>query len=264
MTSHVISDFTQHEEVAAWSFLAVVTFFLLLRVDAPYGKFSQRRWWTVAAVDGKWGWFVQEMVSPWSLLYFYYTFVLDTNEFTDPAVWYLLSLWLAHYLHRACIYTWMVPSMHETHLTVVCLAMVFNLVNGYLNAKALSQASSIEHGWNLAFGSLVFFSGMFINIHSDYRLMALRTRSSSKNKLKKIYVIPEGGWFDLVSTPNYFGEILEWTGFAVMAQTSAAWSFVLWTACNLIPRALRTHHWYHKRFGKKYPHQRKAIIPWCL
>jgi hypothetical protein len=39
--------------------------------------------------------------------------------------------------------------------------------------------------------------------------------------------------------------------------------FALWTAANLVPRALKHHTWYRKTFAE-YPRVRKAIIPFVL
>jgi hypothetical protein len=58
-----------------------------------------------------------------------------------------------------------------------------------------------------------------------------------------------------------FGEILEWTGFAIASQSLAAWSFVAFTCANLIPRGVAHHQWYLEHFQDKYPRNRKAIIP---
>ena len=74
------------------------------------------------------------------------------------------------------------------------------------------------------------------------------------------YGIPRGGLFEYVSGANYFGEILEWTGWAVATWSPAGLAFAVFTVANLAPRA-RTHHaWYRKQFPD-YPRKRKAIIP---
>jgi 3-oxo-5-alpha-steroid 4-dehydrogenase 1 len=76
------------------------------------------------------------------------------------------------------------------------------------------------------------------------------------------YKIPFGGAFNYVSGANYFGEILEWVGFAVASGgASPAVSFAVFTMCNIGPRAFHHHAWYLKTFGEKYPKHRKALIP---
>lgn len=63
-----------------------------------------------------------------------------------------------------------------------------------------------------------------------------------------------------MSCANYFGELVEWTGYAIMTQSPAAVLFALWTAANLVPRA-RTHHRWYLQNLKGYPTNRRAILP---
>ena len=48
----------------------------------------------------------------------------------------------------------------------------------------------------------------------------------------------------------------------------ASWSlpgaaFALYTAANLLPRALASHSWYREQFPD-YPAQRRALLPFLL
>ena len=63
-----------------------------------------------------------------------------------------------------------------------------------------------------------------------------------------------------ISAPNYFGEIIEWIGWAVLTWSISGLVFALWTIANLFPRALAHHRWCRKKFAD-YPKNRKAIIP---
>jgi protein-S-isoprenylcysteine O-methyltransferase Ste14 len=103
-------------------------------------------------------------------------------------------------------------------------------------------------------GCALFAYGWYINYTCDATLRQLRRFSPG-------YTIPKGGWFDVVSTPHYWGEMLEWLGFAVATGTTSAWVFVLFTAANLIPRGVSHHEWYRATFGEAYPRHRKAVIP---
>ena len=40
-------------------------------------------------------------------------------------------------------------------------------------------------------------------------------------------------------------------------------AFALWTAANLIPRAVWRHRWYREKFSG-YPPRRRAVIPGLL
>ena len=96
--------------------------------------------------------------------------------------------------------------------------------------------------------------GAGINIHSDQILLSLRKPGETG------YKIPKGGMFKWISCPNLFGEILEWSGFAILCWNLPALGFAVWTAANLIPRALSHHKWYLEKFSD-YPKERKAVIP---
>jgi len=98
---------------------------------------------------------------------------------------------------------------------------------------------------------------MYINLHADGVLRTLRGDEEQG------YRIPRGGVFELVSCPNYFGELREWPGWACLTWSPAGLTFAVWTAANLVPRAVAHHRWYLRTFPE-YPQQRKAIIPFLL
>lgn len=102
--------------------------------------------------------------------------------------------------------------MNHTSIWVVLMAIVFNLINGYVNGAALSDRFNPIQSLQPSFisdarfyvGLCLFLYGMYINISSDEHLMSLRRRRSTGQR----YFIPEAGWFQHVSCANYFGEIL--------------------------------------------------------
>lgn len=73
-------------------------------------------------------------------------------------------------------------------------------------------------------------------------------------------IIPSGGLYRFVSCPNYLGEIIEWSGWALATWSLGGLSFAVWTAANLLPRAISHHKWYRSRFPD-YPPKRLAILP---
>jgi hypothetical protein len=48
-----------------------------------------------------------------------------------------------------------------------------------------------------------------------------------------------------------------------MCWNLPALSFAVWTAANLIPRAISHHAWYRRTFAD-YPRDRRAVIPAVL
>ena len=68
--------------------------------------------------------------------------------------------------------------------------------------------------------------------------------------------------FRYVSSANYFGELLEWTGFAVASWSWAGAVFAWWTFANLAPRAASLRRRYEQEFGEEFTKlRRKRIIP---
>ena len=146
-------------------------------------------------------------------------------------------------------------------LFIVINAIVFNFINAGLNGYFLAELSNPEQydsGWlsspSFIAGAILFTTGMFINLKSDNILIHLRHPGETD------YKIPQGFLFRYISSPNLFGEIVEWTGFALMAWNLPAFTFMVWTFANLVPRAKNHHDWYHRNF-KEYPKERKVVFP---
>jgi 3-oxo-5-alpha-steroid 4-dehydrogenase 1 len=71
-----------------------------------------------------------------------------------------------------------------------------------------------------------------------------------------------GGMFKYVSSANYYGEILEWTGFAILTWSLPGVVFLLWTCANLIPRANSLYNKYTEEFGEEFTKlKRKRLFP---
>mmetsp|Transcript_22677 Transcript_22677/g.47318 ORF Transcript_22677/g.47318 Transcript_22677/m.47318 type:complete len:119 (+) Transcript_22677:121-477(+) len=110
-------------------------------------------------------------------------------------------------------------------------------------------------------GMAIAMAGAWINLTSDAILRGLRAQRQLSDH-DSGYEIPQNGFFRLVSTPHYFGEIIEWVGFAIACQGSLpSIAFAIYTASNLIPRGVAQHAWYKSHFGDKYPKERKAVVP---
>ncbi len=84
-------------------------------------------------------------------------------------------------------------------------------------------------------GVVLFVVGMSINIHSDYILLNLRKPGETG------YKIPHGGLFEYVSGANFFGECLEWAGFALASWSLPALAFAVFTFSNIAPRGYKHH-----------------------
>jgi 3-oxo-5-alpha-steroid 4-dehydrogenase 1 len=228
-------------------------------VTAPFGRHTSNSWGPT--INNKLGWFVMELPSFLIMLYF---LVFGSRSF-DSYAWILFVCWLLHYFNRTFIYPLRIkPTEKRMPVMIVGSAVFFNLVNGGLNGYYLAElapTSSYDLSWlsspHFIAGIILFFTGMLINLRSDHVLIKLRKPGETG------YRIPKGFLFDYVSSPNLFGEIIEWTGFAIMAWNLPALSFMVWTYANLVPRAKNHHDWYRQHFPD-YPLHRKIVFPFLF
>ena len=183
-------------------------------------------------------------------IYFYFKIDFDISIM-------FICLWIIHYFNRTIIFPFRIKTKgKKMPLAIVLSAFFFNIINGLINGYFLSNINLHSVSIFLITGFLLFVLGLYINISSDNKLIKLR-------KIKKGYFVPKGGLFKYISCPNFFGEILEWFGFALMTFNIGSLSFFIWTCCNLIPRALAHHKWYKNKFNE-YPKERKAILPYLI
>jgi protein-S-isoprenylcysteine O-methyltransferase Ste14 len=250
-------------EVSFFGWLVVVvyiaaglSFFALLFVTAPYGRHTRPGWGPTVA--SRTGWVLME--SP-AVLFFAAVYAVGDLRF-EPVPLALLATWMLHYVRRAFVYPFRMRSAgRPMPLSVVAMGFTFNLLNAYLNARWISHLGPFAGGagcgpW-LWIGIAVFVGGWLLNGSSDNRLIRLRGSGEAG------YRIPQGGGFRWITCPNYFGEIVEWSGWALASRSPAAVAFAVFTVANLVPRALAHHRWYRAEFPD-YPRRRKALIPFLL
>ncbi|KAJ0390845.1 hypothetical protein P43SY_011481 [Pythium insidiosum] len=239
--------------------LGIITFLATTWINAPYGRYLRSGWGPT--VNARVGWVVMECPSA---IWFAVVYLWGKNT-TAATPMLAAALWLLHYTYRAFVY----PFLIRTHkqrgmpLTVMLAGDFYNLINAYVNARYLSEYGDYadDTPWtrpSFYVGIALFATGMFINVHSDQILIHLRQPGETA------YKIPFGGMFRYVSAPNYFGELLEWTGWSILAWSPAGLSFAVYTATNLVPRALSNHRWYLDKFKEAYPRSRRAILPFLL
>jgi hypothetical protein len=241
----------------AWAILGIVLSPIQFFVIAPYGRHIRADWGRV--MSNQLGWCLMELVS---LVVFAGLFLLGPNVKTAP-MWIFFALWCAHYINRSLIFPWRTRTKGKTiPLAIVGSAMGFNVVNAGLNGLYLGWFGDIyPDAWladpRFIAGLAIFAAGAGINIWADNKLIGLR-RDGTQG-----YTIPRGGLFEIVSCPNHMGEVIQWTGFALMCWNLPALSFAVWTFANLVPRAVSHHKWYRRTFPD-YPPARRAVIPALL
>jgi protein-S-isoprenylcysteine O-methyltransferase Ste14 len=233
-----------------------IVFISLFFIVAPYGRHSRAGWGLM--ISNRLGWTIMESPSAVGFAAIY----LAGRHALEPVPLVLASLWLCHYVHRAFIYPLrMTRKLKQMPASVSGMAITFNVINAYLNARWISELGTYDNTWlkdpRFVLGVALFALGMWLNIASDNVLFNLRKPGDEG------YKIPFGGAYRWVTSPNYLGELIEWGGFALAAWSLGALAFFLFTFANLVPRAVSHHRWYKERF-KDYPPHRKAVIPFLV
>jgi 3-oxo-5-alpha-steroid 4-dehydrogenase 1 len=235
--------------------LAVLTFAGLQFIVAPYGRHGRSGWGPT--VPARVGWIVMECPAPLLFLGVY----LAGSRRAELVPLLFLAMWQAHYLQRAFIYPFLMRGGARMPVSLMALAITFNTLNAYINARWVSEVGQYPLRWladpRFLFGVVLFAGGLMLNLAADRTLRGLRRPGETG------YRIPNGGGYRWVSCPNYLGEIVERTGWALATWSLAGLAFALYTIANLVPRAVANHRWYHDTFPD-YPAQRRALLPYVL
>ena len=226
------------------SALAVVVFAALYYVRAGYGMFQTSKWGI--SLNNKLGWILMEAPVFFVMLYLWWNSSVRCSAV--PLVFFLL--FELHYFQRAFIFPFLMKGKSRMPIAIMLMGVVFNVLNGFMQGEwlfYLAPEGLYSDAWlntsSFWAGLVLFLAGMGINIHSDSVIRHLRKPGDTRHYL------PQKGMYRYVTSGNYFGELLEWVGFAVLTCSPAAWVFVLWTFANLAPRANSIRNRYREEFG---------------
>jgi 3-oxo-5-alpha-steroid 4-dehydrogenase 1 len=235
---------------------AAVVFVVLFFVSAPYGRHVRKGWGPV--LSSRNAWMIMEFPA------FSVIAMVVCSHLTCAGSYGLLFLgmWEAHYAYRVFIYPFLLTTPEKPFPAILVLfALCFNVINGFVNGTSLVDMGTFytAHCWahDIRFwaGIALFFGGFAVHARSDAHLRHLR-----KNGRRGEYQVPDAGLFRLVTSPNYLGEIIEWTGWAIATWSVAGLAFMFFTTANLLPRAYSNHLWYRTTFPE-YPAGRRILIP---
>ena len=236
--------------------IAVFVFIALYFVKAGYGIFRTKQWGL--SINNKAAWVMMEAPVFIVMLYMW----ASNGASTALPAFLAFLLFELHYFQRSFVFPLMMKGKSSMPIAIITMGIVFNVINGFLIGTSLFVFPPTDFSEGAAYlthptaitGIAIFFIGMGINIHSDHVIRHLRKPGDTRHYL------PQKGFYKYVTSANYFGELVEWTGFALLCSTPAAWLFVIWTAANLVPRAAAIHKHYREEFGDAVG-SRKRVIP---
>lgn len=237
--------------------LALVVFVALYFVKAGYGMFRTPSWGL--SVNNKLGWILME--APVFVVMFWLWARSGVGLSVPQYLFFLL--FQLHYLQRSFIFPFLMRGKSRMPVSILLMGVVFNVLNGLMQAGGLfyfAPDGAYAGGWRYFLqphawiGVLLFLTGMVINLHSDHVIRHLRQPGDTGHYL------PDRGLYRYVTSANYFGELVEWVGFALLTASPAAWVFVWWTFANLVPRSDAIYRRYREEFGEAVG-RRKRIFP---
>ncbi len=237
--------------------IALIVFVTLYFVTAGYGKFVSRKWGP--SVDNRIGWLLMEAPVFIVMLVLW----IKSSRAFNPAIMAMAAIFQLHYFQRSFIFPLLMKGKSRMPLLIMVMGILFNTVNGlmqggwlfYISPEGTYTADWLV-SWQFISGTLIFFSGFIINLHSDNIIRNLRKPGDTSHYL------PQGGLFNYVTSANYFGEILEWLGFALLTWSMAGVVFLWWTIANLVPRANSIYKRYGIEFGDQMKERKlKRIFP---
>lgn len=246
--------------------LALVTFLSQRANPAPYGKHDQ------AAAN--WGPKIPQRLAHITsdavpgVLWFALIFFLYSKEYSAKEIinYVLFGVFLIHTVHRGILHPLLMRYKSSKVALGICLgALIPNFLYHFLNANHIAVAkydNSYYYDPRFILGLLLFVIGFIINRWADWMLRSLRkTRGNFVDSSGCVgYYIPYGGLFELVSCPNYFGELVQWIGWTLATWSLAGFVWTCFSAATFLARAHHNHMWYKENF-ENYPPNRKAIIP---
>lgn len=238
--------------------LAVIVFCALQRVTPGYGITFNNKWGP--SISNKVGWVLMEAPVFIAMLAIW----LSSPRRGEPALIVMASIFELHYFQRSFVFPLLMKGKSRMPLSIIFSGVVFNLLNAYMIGGWLfyvAPAGMYETSWLYGplfiLGTIIFLTGMGINLNSDHIIRSLRKPGDTR------HYIPRGGMFRYVTCANYLGELTEWLGYAILTWSPGGAVFVIWTFANLAPRAKATHKRYIKEFGSEYESlSRRYLLPY--
>lgn len=232
--------------------------------QSPYGRFADSKWGL--ELNPKLGWWLMEI--PATAVFVWFFLMAENPWRMTPMV--LAAIWLLHYGNRG----WFFPlsirvapgSKSSFGVVVMALGMFVTGIHAYLHAEWFTTfGDHLTREWladpRFLIGVAVYAVGFFLIVTSESVVRNLRDPNAGPDEPR--YKIPYGFGYRWVSSPQYLGELIAWTGLSIFTWGLPGIVILLISAGNLVPRAFATHRWYKEKFPD-YPANRKALIPYVL
>lgn len=243
--------------------LGVIVFILLQFITPAYGMTFNNRWGP--SIRSNLGWFIMEAPVFFSMFILYFISLYYHIRPFNLVTFVMFIFFEFHYFQRSFIFPLLMRGQSKMPLSIILTGFTFNTFNaimqgGWLFFFSPEDAYPISWFWSpqFLFGTALFLFGMVVNIYADRVIRDLRTDVTDNN-----YYLPHGWMFRKISSANYFGEILEWAGFAILTWSVPGAVFLLWSFANIVPRSKAVYARYTQFFGEEFTSlKRYKIFPY--
>lgn len=238
------------------SIIALFVFVTLYFIKAGYGIFRTSSWGP--SISNRTAWIIMESPVFFVMLWLW----SNSDRRFSPVELTFFLLFQLHYFQRSFIFPFLMTGKSKMPLSIMLMGVVFNVLNGFMQGEWIFYLSPIDRyntSWfgtpMFIIGTTIFFVGMLINLHSDNVIRHLRKPGDTRHYL------PAKGIYKYVTSANYFGEIVEWGGWALLTFSWSGLVFFWWTFANLVPRANAIYRRYRSEFGDAVG-SRKRVFPY--
>lgn len=144
-----------------------------------------------------------------------------------------------------------------------CIAAVLANTEGFVRGTTPSSFSFQKITMMQFICCFMFHFSWAQQYKSNMILVNLR-KDTAGNTVTEKHLMPQGGFFQFVSSPHMFFEVAMYVAISGVIPASSTWAYiVIWVIANQTENAWLTHKWYKENF-KNYPKRRFAIYPYIL
>lgn len=236
---------------------------ILTKVTVP--KSSFRLFYVSAIILNISCFLFADELKPLIFLLFWKSGVTFTCHAHYLLVWFLELVQVLRRCYECCVVSVYSPSSRIN---------VFHLVSGFgfyagvaliiTDFGYLEKESQSFSFICTAIGLGLFVWGSSIQWQSHQILAGLRRRTRPDGKKLVVtyeHMIPYGHWFEVISNPHYFAEIVIYAGILMMSKFEFTFLILFWyVVVSHMVMGEQSHNWYTDKFKELYP-QRKVLIP---
>lgn len=169
----------------------------------------------------------------------------------------ILAVCLIIYFVRLMITVWVFQKRHWTWSETLIIAIFMSFVLYAFTRVGGNNEQSV--GMVEVIGILLYLAGSYLNTHSEYARHVWKSKAENRGHLYT------QGFFSLSMHINYFGDLVLFTGFVMIAARLSLLVIPLFMAANfifnIIPSLDRYLETKYKEAFRQYASKTKKLIP---